>query len=324
MTSIVNDPNRPALPVTVDFYFEQAGPLGSATYDGDTYPYPPLPSDKGSDYRYAWGTTPVFLAVEFHAEPFEVESKVQPHVQPPPGVTILEYRWDFGDGHVGHGPTVTHTYEVADPDTEISLTVLDSLGREWSTSKTLSLVFVDFGYTYPRIRGVNTETPPKRKEAEASGDFALTVEGTPTRVWIARAGEPIREEEEKALSADRATILTHFFRSTTDTSLSDDVPIRTRNMVRHATDPNRSLVRAPSLPVEVVSEGQSRQRLLATIGPAMPYPEPSPFYEVDKATRITHRFAHATEMSVSSDARPTWHYRRLIEALLGLLGKSPH
>src|SRR5271170_5864600 len=67
MTSIVNDPSRPALPVTVDFYFEQAGPPGSATYDGDIYPYPPLPSDKGSDYRYAWGTTPVFLAVEFRA-----------------------------------------------------------------------------------------------------------------------------------------------------------------------------------------------------------------------------------------------------------------
>ena len=233
MASIVNKTPRLPLPVTVDFYFEQAGPKGSATYDGDIYPYPPLPSDKGSDYRYAWGTTPVFLAVEFFAVEHVVESKVQPHVVPPPGVTILEYFWDFGDGHTGHGPTVTHTYEVADPDTEISLTVLDSLGREWSTSKALSLVFVDFGYTYPRIRGVNTETPPKRKTAEATGETALTIEGTPTRIWIARAGKPVREEEERAVSHDRVRVTTHFYRSTTDTSLAEDAVTRTRNMVRY-------------------------------------------------------------------------------------------
>lgn len=275
MASIVNRPPRPALPVTVDFYFEQAGPPGSATYDGDTYPYPPLPSDDGSDYRYAWGTTPVFLAVEFFAtrekEEKEEETarekwvkeeeeakitkkereekianqtkerriaeRIKGHVTPPPGVTILEYLWDFGDGFVGHGPTVTHTYEVADPDTEISLTILDSLGREWSTSKALSLVFVDFGYTYPRIRGVNTETPPKRKTAEGEGEKALTIEGTPTRIWIARAGQPVREETEQALAHDRARVTTHFLRSTADVSLSNDAVTRTRNMVRHGGKP---------------------------------------------------------------------------------------
>ena len=240
MASIINRPSPPVLPVTVDFYFEQGGPPGTATYDGDIYPYPPLPSDKGSDYRYAWGTTPVFLAVEFFATEHTVEGKVQPHVVPPPEVTILEYFWDFGDGHVGHGPIVTHTYEVADPDTAISLTVLDSLGREWSTQKALSLVFVDFGYTYERIRGVNTESPPKRKTAEAKGDFALTIEGTPTRYWIARGGKPVREQEEKALSADRPTVITHFHRSTTETSLTSDAVTRTRQMVRHTADTSLS------------------------------------------------------------------------------------
>lgn len=235
MPSIVNKPSPPALPVTVDFYFEQGGPPGLATYDGDIYPYPPIPSDEGSDYRYAWGTTPVFLAVEFHAEAFVLEGKVQPHVVTPPGVTVLEYFWDFGDGHTGHGPTVTHTYEVADPDTGISLTVLDSLGREWSTQKALSLLFVDFGYTYERIRGVNTETPPKRKSAEASGDLALTIEGTPTRYWLARGGS-VREQEEQALTTDRARITTRFLRSISDESLTSDVVTRTRGMVRHALD----------------------------------------------------------------------------------------
>ena len=305
MASIINRPPRPVLPVAVDFYFEQGGPPGTATYDGDIYPYPPLPSDKGSDYRYAWGTTPVFLAVEFHAEPFTVEGKVQPHVVPPPGVTILEYFWDFGDGHVGHGPTVTHTYEVADPDTAISLTVLDSLGREWSTQKALSLVFVDFGYTYTRIRGVNTESPPKRKTAEASGDFALTVEGTPRRYWIARAGKPVREEEETSLSVDRPRITTHFFRSTTDESLSEDVVTRTRNMVRHALDPNRVFPALPSPTAEAVGIGQWRQRLLATIGLEMPYPEPEPFYRVDVPARRVHQLAHTTDTSLTEEGTPT-------------------
>jgi PKD domain len=360
--SILQEPPAPPLPVVCDFFFEQTGPPGTATYDGDIYPYPPLPSDKGSDARYAWGTTPVFLAVEFFAtrqreerEEKEAREKwvkeeeastitkkereeketnqttkrklaerTQGRVTAPPGITILEYFWDFGDGFTGHGPIVTHTYEVPDPTTSISLTVLDSLGREFSTSKALSLLVVDFGYVYTRIRGQNTETPPKRQEREASGDFALTVEVSPSRVWIARGGKPVREETEQSLSSDRASVTTHFFRHTSETVLSSDAPVRTRGLFRSTTDPNRSLVRVPSPPVEVVGEGQSRQRLLATIGPAMPYPEPSPFYEVDKATRTTHRFARVTDTAVSSDARPTWRYRRLIEAVLGLLGKSPH
>ena len=224
------------LDVICDFYFEQAGPAGSAIYDGDKYPYPPLPSDKGSDYRYAWGTTPILLAATFHAQAFTVEGKVQPHVIPPPGVTILQYFWDFGDGFTGFGPTVTHTYEVPDPSTSISLTVVDSLGREFSTSKPLSLVVVDFGvrlgYT---IRGVNTETPPKRKFAEAN-EKALADDGPATFYWRARGGKPVREEEEAALSEDRATITTHWMRRSTDTSATSDAATFTRLLPRHATE----------------------------------------------------------------------------------------
>lgn len=283
--SILQEPPAPALPVICDFFFEQTGPPGTATYDGDVYPYPPLPSDKGNDYRYAWGTTPVFLAVEFFGIAHTVEGKVQSHTIPPPGVSILEYFWDFGDGHTGHGPIVTHTYEVPDPTTSISLTVIDSLGREFSTSKALSLLVVDFGYVYTRIRGQNTESPPKKQEVEAAGDFALTVEGKPSRVWIARGGKPVREEEEKALTSDRPTITTHFFRSTTDTCLSGDAPTRTRGLFRHTTDTSLSS---------------------------------------DTARRNTHRFAKATDASHTVDASPTWRYRVLLEAVMRFLGKSPH
>jgi hypothetical protein len=285
--SILQEPPSPPLPVTCDFFFEQTGPPGIATYDGDTYPYPPLPSDKGSDARYAWGTTPVFLAVEFFGTAHTVESKVQPHVIAPPGISILEYFWDFGDGHTGHGPIVTHTYEVPDPTTAISLTVLDSLGREFSTSKALSLLIVDFGYIYTRIRGQNTETPPKKQFAEGSGDFALSIEGTPTRIWIARGGKPVREETEKALSSDRATVQTHFYRSTTDTSLSHDMSIRTRNIARHTTD-------------TATSSDVSKQN--------------------------AHRFSTVRDKALSTDSggQIKGHYRRVLASALSLLGKSPH
>jgi hypothetical protein len=283
--SILQEPPSPPLSVICDFFFEQTGPPGTAIYDGDIYPYPPLPSDKGSDARYAWGTTPVFLAVEFFGTAHVVEGKTQSHVIPPPGVSILEYFWDFGDGHTGHGPIVTHTYEVPDPTTSISLTVLDSLGREFSTSKALSLLVVDFGYAYTRIRGQNTETPPKRQEVEGSGDFALSVEGKPSRVWIARGGKPVREETEKAVSSDRATVTTHFFRSATETVLSSDAPVRTRELYRHTTDTSLT---------------------------------------TDANKRNTQRFARVADTAVSSDARPTWRYRRLLEATLELPGKSPH
>lgn len=283
--SVLQNPPVPPLPVICDFFFEQTGPPGTATYDGDTYPYPPLPSDKGSDFRYAWGTTPVFLAVEFFGIAHTVEGKVQPHVIPPPGISILEYFWDFGDGHTGYGPIVTHTYEVPDPTTSISLTVIDSIGRAFSTSKALDLVIVDFGYIYTRIRGKNTETPPKKQTASASGDFALTIENSPTRIWISRGGKSVREMSDKAISKDRALASTHYLRSAKDVSLSSDSPTRFRKLTRNTTD--KSLT-------------------------------------VDIAKLNTKRFAHTTDQSLSSDAPEKWWYYKIFEAVIGLLGKSPH
>lgn len=283
--SVLQRPPAPALPVICDFFFEQTGPPGTATYDGDIYPYPPLPSDKGNDFRYAWGTTPVLLAVEFFGTAHTTEGKEKPHVIPPPGISILEYFWDFGDGHTGFGPIVTHTYEVPDPTTSISLTVIDSLGREFSTSKALSLLVVDFGYVYTRIRGKNTETPPKRQTVEASGDFALSIEGSPTRTFISRGGKKVREVFDNSISKDRALISTHIYRKTTDISLSTDIPFRYRSLYRKTTDKSLSS---------------------------------------DSVKRNTQRFAHATDTSLSSAASAKWSYNKLLKAILSFLGKSPH
>jgi hypothetical protein len=232
MTTLQEPPSPPLL-VICDFFFEQTGPPGIATYDGDTYPYLPLPSDKGSDYRYAWGTTPVFLAVEFFGIAHEVESKTQPHVIAPPGISILEYLWDFGDGYTGYGPIVTHTYEVPDPTTAISLTVIDSLGREFSTSKALSLVIVDFGYIYQRIRGRNTEV--KFQEVEASGDFALSNDQASFE-WLANNYKTIRQVQDSALSNDSVKTQTSWIRKATDKSLTSDSVKTQTSWIRKATD----------------------------------------------------------------------------------------
>jgi hypothetical protein len=276
--SRLQEPPAPPFPVICDFYFAQIGPPGSATYDGDIYPYSPLPSDKGDDYRYAWGTTPIFLAVEF----FGTAHEGHEHVIAPPGVSVLEYFWDFGDGHTGYGPIVTHTYEVPDPNTAISLTVLDSLGREFSTSKALNLIIEDFGYIHQRIRGRNTET--KKQYAKGSGDFALSVEGKPTYIWIARGGKQVREQTEKALSSDRASIQTHWLRTSSgDYSLTSDVATRTRGLARHTTDTSLTS---------------------------------------DTAKQNVHRTAKATEKALSVDA-PTWVYLRTFEATLKFVGRLP-
>jgi len=234
--SRLQEPPPPTLPVICDFYFAQIGPPGSATYDGDTYPYPPLePSDKGSDYRYAWGTTPVFLAVEF----FGAVHEEREHVITPPGVSILEYFWDFGDGHTGYGPIVTHTYEVADPNMAISLTVLDSLGREFSTSKALSLVIVDFGYIYQRIRGRNTEHVAKEQTVESSGDFALTYDRA-SFIWISYEQKKVRYAADSALLKDSVIVTTSFIRKTTDKSITIDIAKTQTFFVRTTTDESLS------------------------------------------------------------------------------------
>ncbi len=281
MTTI-NEPAFPTPPVICNFFFEQIGPPEIVTYDGDTYPYAPLPSDKGSDYRYAMGTTPIstipnYYGVNFFAEAYTYEGRVQSHVIPPPGVRIMEYFWDFGDGFTGYGPSVTHHYAVADPNTAVSLTVVDSLGREFSTTKQLSLVSVAFGYVGGyTIRGNNTEVAPKKQEAVTS-DKSLSVDGVVKLIWVKHGGRLVRYQNDISLSADRAVAKTHFRRHTTDTSRSTDVTARKRHLPRHTTDTSLT-------------------------SPA-------------SAKRNTHRYAKTTDQSKSVDKAKFVYFRPLSAAL---------
>lgn len=44
------------------------------------------------------------------------------------GTPVMAYEWDFGDGTTGHGPVVTHTFLIANPQVRVSLCVTDASG----------------------------------------------------------------------------------------------------------------------------------------------------------------------------------------------------
>lgn len=144
MTAIINTPPANIPPVKMNFFFKQEGPTGAVTYDGDTYPYPPL---YVGDTRYILYTSIVNTPLVFDA--IGQESLLNPHVEPPPGVTVLEYLWNFGDGTEGYGPVVTHTYKVLDPELQVTLTIVDSRNFHYSCSRPVVLVVTAFGALVP-------------------------------------------------------------------------------------------------------------------------------------------------------------------------------
>jgi PKD repeat protein len=120
---------RPA-EVVLDFNWTGQGPAVTFTVGGNTYPYAQqfLGLKTGDPARYGANTTNTNQALVFTAT-----------AQIPAGVVVKEYRWDFGDGNIGYGPSVTYTYRVANPNTQVSLTVTDSFGRVKTRSKPMNL-----------------------------------------------------------------------------------------------------------------------------------------------------------------------------------------
>jgi PKD repeat protein len=52
--------------------------------------------------------------------------------------TIVDYRWDFGDGRSGSGRTVTHVYDASGPYA-VTLTIVDPFGRAASKTQTITV-----------------------------------------------------------------------------------------------------------------------------------------------------------------------------------------
>lgn len=56
-----------------------------------------------------------------------------------PSVNAVHYEWDFGDGHVATGTSVTHTFAALIPNLRVSLCITDDLGIRRCVGRNLVL-----------------------------------------------------------------------------------------------------------------------------------------------------------------------------------------
>lgn len=138
--STINERVPKALPVECNFFFNTGAPL-VFTIEGHTYPYKHQADEvsRESDSRYAAFINYINTPIVFDA--IDSETLGHPKVVTPPGVQIVEYLWDLGDGTVGQGPLVTHTYTIAGVETSVVLHVIDTRGFTYSCRKPLNLVY---------------------------------------------------------------------------------------------------------------------------------------------------------------------------------------
>lgn len=152
--TLVNDLGVSIEPVDVNFWWNENGPVEEYTFDGDSYPYTtPPPSE-----RFIMHTTFINEPIKFYAIPspeqIEKEETFNPQTIPPPGVEVIDYQWDFGDGVIGFGPFVEHEYKFVQPGIEVKLTVVDTRGLLWSRAKPVNLVPRRTGYITKLIPAV--------------------------------------------------------------------------------------------------------------------------------------------------------------------------
>jgi hypothetical protein len=58
----------------------------------------------------------------------------------PAGITVRQYFWDFGNGETAYGPQASTTYKLNQtPPIQVTLTVTDSLDREFSVAHPINL-----------------------------------------------------------------------------------------------------------------------------------------------------------------------------------------
>lgn len=127
--SINSMPLAPSKP-QVNFDWTPRGGAFNFVAGGITFPYNTQQDAvvRASDVRYVTNTTPTNTLLSFTA-----------NLVVPGDISIIEYRWDFGDGGVAFGPIAQHTYLVAASQTRVSLTVRDNLGRSFYRHRFLLL-----------------------------------------------------------------------------------------------------------------------------------------------------------------------------------------
>jgi hypothetical protein len=111
-------------------------------YKVNSYTYPPYANvaPYNVDPRYMVYTTPLNQAVTFDAGTATVVGLGLPYCIVPSNLSILSYSWDLGNGSFAIGPTVSGVvYTIQSPDTAVTLTVIDSLGRRSQTVHNINL-----------------------------------------------------------------------------------------------------------------------------------------------------------------------------------------
>lgn len=104
----------------VDFTWDPVGAAVTFNFAGNSYP--------PAGARFASFYTPVNQLITFTAL-----------ATPVTGTSIVQYRWDLGDGVVKFGSIVGHTYRVPNPSLAAKLEITDSLNRKVYVSKVLLL-----------------------------------------------------------------------------------------------------------------------------------------------------------------------------------------
>jgi hypothetical protein len=138
--SIINEKVPKQLPVECNFWWEPGTPLNFVV-GTSKYPYVHQEDEvsRPSDARYKVYTNTINTAITFDAK--DSESLGHPKVVSPPGVEIIEYFWNFGDGVTGRGPVISHTYKIAGSETAVILAVTDSRGKRYTCRKPINLIF---------------------------------------------------------------------------------------------------------------------------------------------------------------------------------------
>ena len=117
----INEIRPTPTPVEISFVWSPEGPEGTV---------PAYLGSKTYNYKTAYIEEPITFTA----------TAVVPKRRYGENVEINEYYWKFGDGGVGFGAKVTHTYRVIDPYTAVTLVVFDNRGLQWSCTQCINLV----------------------------------------------------------------------------------------------------------------------------------------------------------------------------------------
>lgn len=143
----LTDPWAPTPAVVCDFgWYGSGGVLfRTLSYFVDGVQYPPTNfnwTSGGATYssQYTSYTSVLNETVIFDAT--DSLSLGVPKTIVPAGIQVVSYEWDLGNGTTGVGPTISTTYNYTSPppDAAATLTVIDSLGRQYSTTHPLNLL----------------------------------------------------------------------------------------------------------------------------------------------------------------------------------------